>query len=214
MAGYIVAITGASGAIYGLRLVEEFLKRGDDVRLIISTAGFLLLKHEAAIECDPDGDVTGAVLDFFKKSGMDEGGLSGTLTYSSHDDLMAPFASGSSLDRVMVICPASMGTIARVATGVSSNLIERAADCVLKEGGGKLVVVPRETPLNTIHLENLLKLAKAGATVLPAMPAFYSRPKTVYDMVDFIVGKVLDQLGIENDLYARWKGGAPTYNQG
>ena len=105
----------------------------------------------------------------------------------------------------MVVIPASMGTVGRIAGGISGNLIERAADCIIKEGG-RLVVVPRETPLSTIHLENMLRLARAGAVMIPAMPAFYNKPKTIEDMVDFVVGKVLDALGIENELYNRWKG--------
>jgi 4-hydroxy-3-polyprenylbenzoate decarboxylase len=105
----------------------------------------------------------------------------------------------------MIICPCSVGTLARIASGISGNLIERAADCVLKEKG-RLVLVPRETPLSAIHLKNMLTLASMGVTILPAMPGFYHHPKTVEGMVNFVVGKVLDSLGIENDLYRRWTG--------
>ena len=103
----------------------------------------------------------------------------------------------------MVVCPCSMGTLARIASGISGNLIERSADVMLKEHR-PLLLVPRETPLSDIHLENMLKLSRSGARIIPAMPAFYSRPETVLDLVDFVVGKVLDQLGVENDLYKRW----------
>jgi 4-hydroxy-3-polyprenylbenzoate decarboxylase len=197
---YIVALTGASGAAYGLRLVEELLKRGD-VHAIISPNGFLLLKEELSLDISDKNAVRG-IIEYLKKRGSS---MKGRLFYTPSDSMAAPLASGSSLKRAMVICPCSMGTLARVACGVSTTLIERAADCVLKEGG-KLVLVPRETPLNALHLENMLKLARTGATILPAMPAFYHGPKSIEDMVDFVVGKVLDNLGIENELYKRWKG--------
>ncbi|MBI5560285.1 MAG: UbiX family flavin prenyltransferase [Deltaproteobacteria bacterium] len=198
MASYIVAFTGASGVFYGLRLVEELLRRGDDVELIISPTGFMLLKEEAGLDCE--GKKTEKVIrSFFKVQG-----LKGRLDYTPSGRISSPLASGSSLHKAMVVCPCSMGTLARIAGGISTNLIERAADCVLKQGG-KLIIVPRETPLNAIHLENMLKLARLGVTVLPAMPAFYHRPKTLKDAVDFVVGKVLDSLGIENNLYKRWQ---------
>lgn len=203
MASYIVAITGASGAAYGVRLIEEFLLRGDDVELIISPAGFLLLKEELSIEVGDKDDAGKVIVDYLKvKEGFT---LKGSINYNAHDDLTARFASGSSCQKIMVVIPASMGTVARIAAGISGNLIERAADCIIKEGG-RLVVVPRETPLSTIHLENMLRLARAGAVMIPAMPAFYNKPKAIEDMVDFVVGKVLDALGIENELYNRWKG--------
>lgn len=197
MAGYVVALTGASGAGYGLRLVEELLKRGDDVDLIISPAGFLILKEELGLDLRLV-DVKEGLRGYFK---ADHGS---NLTHLASDDISAPVASGSSVKKAMIICPCSMGTLARVATGVSGNLIERSADCFLKERR-TLVLVPRETPLNAIHLENMLKLSRMGAVILPAMPAFYSHPETIGDMVDFVVGKTLDSLGIENDLYRRWK---------
>ena len=128
----------------------------------------------------------------------------GRLTCLPYGDLTASVASGSALKKTMVVCPCSMGTLARVASGASGNLIERAADCVIKERG-TLVLVPRETPVSAIHLENMLKLSRLGVVILPAMPAFYTKPATIEDMVDFIVGKTLDVLGIENSLYKRWK---------
>jgi len=201
LSSYIIALTGASGVLYGLNLIEELLKRGDDVELVISPSGFLLLKEEAGIDCK-GRDAAGAIRRFFGKKGKNSP-LPGRLRYTPSDRLSSPLASGSSLYRAMVICPCSMGTLARISSGISGNLIERAADCVLKEGG-RLIVVPRETPLNAIHLENMLKLARMGVTVLPAMPAFYTRPKTLKDAIDFVVGKILDSLGIENSLYKRW----------
>lgn len=205
MADYIVALTGASGAAYGVRLVEELLSRGDGVELIVSPSGFLLLKEELGIEVahlEPAG-AAGKILAFMGAAARDKA-KAGRLTCLPYGDLTASVASGSALKKTMVICPCSMGTLARIASGASGNLIERAADCVIKERG-TLVLVPRETPVSVIHLENMLKLARLGVVILPAMPAFYTKPATVQDMVDFIVGKTLDVLGIENSLYKRWK---------
>lgn len=194
-----VAITGASGGIYGLRLVEELLKRGDDVSLIISPSGFIILEEELGLRLE--GDVLEGLKDFFKiRNPRSE---IRNLKYIPSDDLSSHLSSGSSLQRDMVICPCSMGTLARIAHGVSTNLIDRTADVILKERG-RLLLVPRETPLNQIHLENMLKLCQMGAHIIPAMPGFYHNPKKVEDMVDFVVGKVLDALGIENRLYKRW----------
>ncbi|MBI5287095.1 MAG: UbiX family flavin prenyltransferase [Deltaproteobacteria bacterium] len=194
-----VAITGASGGIYGLRLVEELLKGGGDVNLIISPSGFLILDEELGLRLKGDSrKVLRGLKGYLKVS-------RGRLRYYTSGDLTSPLSSGSSLQLDMVICPCSMGTLARVAHGVSTNLIERTADVVLKEKG-RLILVPRETPLNRIHLENMLKLSEMGAHIIPAMPAFYHKPKSVNDMVDFVVGKVLDALGIENKLYKRWGG--------
>lgn len=189
-----VAITGASGGIYGLRLVEELLKRGDDVSLIISPSGFIILEEELGLRLE-GGPLEGLRRYLKVKKG---------LRYIPSYDLSSPLSSGSSLQRDMVICPCSMGTLARIAHGVSTNLIDRTADVILKERG-RLLLVPRETPLNQIHLENMLKLSQMGAHIIPAMPGFYHNPKKVEDMVDFVVGKVLDALGIENRLYKRWK---------
>jgi 4-hydroxy-3-polyprenylbenzoate decarboxylase len=206
LSAYVVAITGASGAVYGLSLTGELLKRGWDVELVISPSGFLLLKEELGIDAGKDAS---AVMAYIEKRGAraKKGGpksIAGTLRLHASDDLTASIASGSSLKRAMVVCPCSMGTLARIAAGISGNLIERAADCVLKERG-TLVLVPRETPLSSIHLENMLKLSRMGVVILPAMPAFYTHPETIDDMVDFVVGKTLDVLGVENSLYKRWK---------
>lgn len=202
MSGYLLALTGASGAAYGIRVAGELLSRGDDITTVISPSGFLLLKEELGIDCTPD-DAADRLRAYIETKPWGKQ-LKGSLSSVRHDDLAAGFASGSFLLRAMIICPCSMGTLARVATGVSGNLIERAADCMLKERR-PLVLVPRETPLNEIHLENMLKLSRMGAVILPAMPAFYTKPASVDEMVDFIAGKVLDILGIENSLYKRWK---------
>ncbi|MFQ5464526.1 MAG: UbiX family flavin prenyltransferase [Thermodesulfobacteriota bacterium] len=211
MASCIVAITGASGAVYGVRLTEELLAGGYDVELIISPSGFLILREELGLAA-ASADAARSVLEHIDRQRASRGkdALSGRdgagrLTFHPHDDLTGAPASGSALMRAMVVCPCSMGTMARVAAGVSGSLIERAADCVLKERG-TLVLVPRETPLNIIHLDNMRTLASAGAVILPAMPAFYHGPESVDDMVDFIVGKTLDALGVDNSLYKRWKG--------
>ncbi len=200
MAAYIVAITGASGAIYGLRLIDALLKRGDDVELIISPSGFLILKEELGIVASAS-DAANAALQYLEAAWP--GKRTGVLSATPADRLSASSASGSSVKSGMIVCPCSMGTLARIAAGCSGNLIERAADCFLKERRS-LILVPRETPLNAIHLENMLRLTRAGAVLLPAMPGFYTKPKTVDDMVDFVVGKTLDCLGIENSLYKRW----------
>jgi len=201
---YIVAISGASGAGYGLALIRELLSSGFDVDMLITKAGLLILRQEAGLCLETPDEIAAEVAGKFQ---ADDPGLElkGRLTYTPPDELVSPLASGSSLRRAMIICPCSMGSLARVATGVSTNLIERAADCMLKEGG-RLVIVPRETPLNTIHLKNMLTLSEMGVSIVPAMPAFYQGPKTVGDIINFVAGKVLDVLGIDNDLYKRWNG--------
>lgn len=202
MAGYLLALTGASGAAYGMRVAGELLSRGDDVTTVISPSGFLLLKEELGVDCGP-ADAAEKLRGYIEARPWGRA-LRGALSSVPHDDLTAGFASGSFLLKAMIICPCSMGTLARVATGISGNLIERAADCMLKERR-PLVLVPRETPLNEIHLENMLRLARMGASIVPAMPAFYTRPASIDEMVDFVAGKVLDILGLENSLYKRWK---------
>lgn len=194
----VVAITGASGAVYGLRLIEELLKRGDDVVVIISPSGFLVLKHETGLQLKgPASEIAVKLKRYFGKT-------KGRISYYASDNISAQLASGSSLVRDMIICPCSMGTLARINCGISSNLIERTADVVLKEKG-KLILVPRETPFNQIHLKNMLSLSQAGAYIIPAMPGFYHSPRKIEDLIDFVVGKVLDAMGIENKLYKRWK---------
>lgn len=196
----IVAITGASGAIYGLRLIQELLKRGDDVALIISPSGFLVLEQEILLK------LSGGKAEIEKGLKKYFGKTKGRLNYFSAEDIGAPISSGSARVSDMIVCPCSMGTLARIAHGISGNLIERAADVILKEKS-LLILVPREMPLSQIHLENMLKLSRAGAHIIPPMPGFYHQPKRMEDLVDFVVGKVLDAMGIENKLYKRWDGG-------
>ncbi len=197
-ADLVVAVTGASGSAYGVRLVETLLRAGRTVHLVISPAATEVFKQELALTVDLANFDAAALFPAF---GLD---LS-RLRYHHYRDFGAGIASGSFLTAGMVICPCSMGTVAAVAHGVSENLIHRAADVHLKERR-KLVLVPRETPLGVIQLRNLATVAEAGAVVLPAMPAFYTMPKTVDDMVNFIVGRICDQLGVEHGLLKRWGG--------
>ena len=191
-----VALTGASGSMYGLRLAEQLCLNGFQVTFSASCSGTAVCREETGL--DLSGDLDKALQRLYAHLEISSG-----ITLVHPDDLFCGAASGSSAPDAMVICPCSMGTLARVACGISGNLIERSADVMLKERR-PLLLVPRETPLSDIHLENMLKLSRAGARIIPAMPGFYGRPETVLDLVDFVVGKVLDQLGVENDLYKRW----------
>ena len=191
----LVAITGASGSVYGLRLTGELLRAGCRVSLLLSEPGRQVLNHETGLNWSAErADRQRQVSDHF---------AGGQIVCLDDADLFAAAASGSSAPNAMVICPCSMGTAGRVAAGMSATLLERAADVMLKERR-PLLMVPRETPLSVIHLDNLLRLARAGAVVIPAMPAFYHAPQTIDDLVAFVVGKVLDQLGIGHELFKRW----------
>lgn len=192
----VVAITGASGSIYGLRLVEELLRSGCRVTLLLSKSGLEVLRYETGLAWQ--GEAEPLQQQMREHFGVDE-----QLRHFAADDLFAPVASGSSAPDAVVIAPCSMGTVGRITAGISDNLIERVADVALKERR-ELLLLPRETPLNQIHLENLLRLARAGAQIVPAMPAFYHRPTQLSDLVDFMVGKVLDCLRIEHQLFPRW----------
>ncbi len=192
---FLVAITGASGSIYGLRLISELLRAGDRVSLILTSAGRQVLKHEVDLDWSTEiKDQRHQVQEYFASIAIDCLGI---------DDFWAGTASGSNAADAMVVVPCSMGTAGRIAAGLSGNLLERAADVMLKERH-PLLLVPRETPFNTIHLENLLRLSQAGAVVLPAMPGFYHAPGKIDDLVNFVVGKILDQLAIPHDLFERW----------
>jgi flavin prenyltransferase len=194
----VLAITGASGAPYGVRLLETMLQSGSPVHLTISSSAALVLHQEMDRRIRLDqfelSDLLGP--SFQQKS-------NNRLRYHHYLDFSAEIASGSFLTSGMVICPCSMGTAAAIAHGLSQNLIHRAADVHLKERR-PLILVPRETPLSTVQLRNLTMCAEAGAVVLPAMPAFYTRPQSLQDAVSFIVGRVCDQLGLEHHLFPRW----------
>ncbi|MFC0188538.1 UbiX family flavin prenyltransferase [Fictibacillus aquaticus] len=190
---FTVGITGASGAVYGVRLVQELLRAGHKVHMMVTEAGWQVFREELGWNTE---DRDKLIEEHFKTD-------SGLLHYHTLRDFNAPVASGSYQNDGMVIIPCSMGTLSGIAHGASGNLLERTADVMLKEGR-KLVVVPRETPLNRIHLENMLKVTDAGGKILPAMPAFYQLPKTMDDLVNFLVGKVLDSLGVQHELFTRW----------
>jgi len=192
-----LAITGASGSIYGLRLLAELCRQGVRVTVCFSPSGALVCREETGL--DLSGDLAAASDRLHAYLGL----AAGTVALAASDDLFCCCASGSAAPDAMVVAPCSMGTLARIAAGISGNLIERSADVMLKERR-PLLLVPRETPLSAIHLENMLRLSRAGACLIPAMPAFYHQPRTMDDLVAFVVGKVLDQLGIRHELFKRW----------
>jgi 4-hydroxy-3-polyprenylbenzoate decarboxylase len=221
----VLAITGASGVLYAVRLLQVLLQRGTEVHLTISPSGRVVLQQELGIRVDPDHfrlhDLTHRPTDTVPGEatemqrtigemlhGLDEvfhasGAGCGRLVYHHHSDFMAPVASGSFLTRGMIICPCSGGTLSAVVHGASDNLIQRAADVHLKEGR-KLILVPRETPLSSIQLDNMKRACDAGAVVLPAMPGWYHGVRTIRDLIDFVVARILDQVGIEHALTRRW----------
>jgi 4-hydroxy-3-polyprenylbenzoate decarboxylase len=192
-----VAITGASGAIYGIRLIEELLAAGCRLSLVISRAGFIVLKEECGLDWGGDA----AAVNDQVRSRFGVGAA--RLTYYADDDFFSPLASGSATADALVVAPCSMGSLGRIAAGLSGTLLERAADVMLKEGR-PLILLPRETPLSAIHLENMLKLARLGVKIVPAMPGFYGQPQTIADLVDFVVGRLLAQLEVEHTLASRW----------
>ncbi len=191
---FAVGFCGGSGIAYGLRFVSVLLEAGHRVHLTATNASLRVIRHEAGIEIDLAKPDLAALFPAALRQKL-----------ATHDLVAVEAApsSGSAKIEATVLIPCSMGTLARIAHGFSSNLVERMADVAIKEGR-PLLVVPRETPLSVIHLENMLKLARAGAILLPAMPGFYTRPETVQEMVDFVVGKALDRLGIEHALFRRW----------
>jgi 4-hydroxy-3-polyprenylbenzoate decarboxylase len=191
----IVAISGASGIQYAIRLIQVLAEKHCRIHLTISAPAAVVLKHEMGLSVD--------LRNFSEETLL--GQSTGRVVYHHYEDISASIASGTKPVHAMVIIPCSMSTLAGVAAGLGTNLLLRAADVTLKERR-PLILVPRETPLGTIAIENMLRASRAGACVLPAMPAFYHRPETVEDMVNFVVGKVLNQLNIPHDLFQGWQG--------
>ncbi len=192
-----LAITGASGSAYGLRLLELLIQNGRQIYLMISKAGEVVIPMETGIELPAEiSQAEGMLAQRFNAA-------DGQLRLFGREEWAAPVASGSNPPAVMVVCPCTAGTLSAIATGASNNLIERAADVILKEQR-KLILVVRETPLSAIHLENMLKLARLGVVIMPASPGFYNRPQNLEQIVDFMVARVLDHLEIEHDLIKPW----------
>lgn len=192
-----LAMTGASGAQYGLRLLQCLLAADCKVYLLLSSAAEVVIRTETDLDLPETLEDQQILLSEIFGAEDDQ------LQLFAKDDWFAPVASGSSSPISMIICPASGGCLSAIAHGASNNLIERAADVALKERR-QLIVVPRETPYSAIHLENMLKLTQLGAIVLPASPGFYMQPQSITELIDFIVARILDQLGIEQDLMPRW----------
>ncbi|SDG68696.1 flavin prenyltransferase UbiX [Propionivibrio dicarboxylicus] len=192
-----LAFTGASGMPYGLRLLDCLLQQGCRVQLLYSQVAQIVARQEMALELPARPKEAQAFLRERFASAP------GTLEVFGREEWFAPVASGSNPPDAMIVCPCTMGTLAAIAQGLASNLIERAADVALKEGR-RLILVPRETPLSVIHLENMLRLARAGAVILPPAPGFYHHPESIDDLVDFVVARVLDQIGVTHTLMARW----------
>lgn len=191
LAKYIVGITGASGSIYGVKVVEELLNLEHEVYLVVTNNGRDVLQYELDVEFNK-------WIDYLHE-------LSGKLILCNSNDMFSPIASGSFKTDGMVIVPCSMGTLSKLSNGITDNLLIRASDVMIKEKRN-LVLVPRETPLNSIHLKNMLFLSNLNVTILPPMPAFYSKPKTLDEVVNSTVGRILRSLHIENQLYNEWNG--------
>jgi 4-hydroxy-3-polyprenylbenzoate decarboxylase len=191
-----LAWTGASGAPYGLRLLEQLLAAGATVELIVSKAAQVVLAEETDLELPGQPEA-------MRRALLAQFGGPGDLRVYGREQWTAPIASGSNAPQAMVVCPCTSGTAAAIAAGTSDNLIERAADVMLKERRS-LILVPRETPFSEVHLDNLSRLARMGVTILPANPGFYHRPDSVGELVDFVVARILDHLEIPHRLMARW----------
>jgi 4-hydroxy-3-polyprenylbenzoate decarboxylase len=198
----VIGMTGASGAPYAVRLLEVLLRGGYDVHLMISPSGQAVLAQELGLQVNTNKFALSQLL-----PQLPEAEIAGKLTYHHHHDYFTPVASGSFLTGGMVVCPCSGSTLSGIAHGSSTNLIQRAADVHLKERR-RLILVPRETPLSLIHLDNLRTAAAAGATILPASPGWYHGVHGLNDLIDFIVARILDQLGLPNRLMKRWGEGS------
>lgn len=192
-----LAVTGASGSPYALRLLECLVQAEVQVLFLISQAAQLVMATETDLQLPPKPQA----LEVFLTERYQA--KPGQIRVYGKQDWMAPVASGSGAPSAMVVCPCSTGTLSAIATGASNNLIERAADVALKERR-QLILVPRESPCSTIHLENMLKLSQMGAVILPASPGFYHQPQSIDDLVDFVVARILNQLGIEQNMLPRW----------
>lgn len=192
-----LAITGASGAPYALKLLASLVNAGKDVYVLISSAAKVVFATEEKLKIPSRPEDAAA---FFTEHCN---ASPGQIRVFGKEEWFSPVASGSAAPRTMIVCPCSTGTLSSIAVGASDNLIERAADVVLKERG-QLLLVPREMPLSSIHLENMLKLSQMGATIMPAAPGFYHNPETIEDLVDFVVARILDHVGIDQSLVARW----------
>jgi 4-hydroxy-3-polyprenylbenzoate decarboxylase len=192
-----LALTGASGMPYAMRLLESLLGAGHTVYLVYSQAAQFVAAQEMGLNLPAKTSEAHRMLIERYRCRPEQ------LLVFAREDWNAPIASGTGAADAMVVCPCTMGALAAIATGLSDNLIERAADVMLKEGR-KLILVPRETPFSAIHLENMLKLSRMGAVMLVPNPGFYHMPKSVEDIVDFIVAKILDQLGVEHQLVEKW----------
>ena len=192
-----LAMTGASGAVYGLRLLECLLNAGQQVYLLVSSPAQVVLAMETDLK------IPGAPKEMQKFFYEHYAARAGQLQVFGKEQWTAPIASGSGVSRAMVVCPCTSGTLAAIACGNSDNLLERAADVVIKERR-KLILVPREMPFSAIHLEHMLKLSRLGVVIMPASPGFYHHPASIDDLVDFVVARILDHLGIDHDLTPRW----------
>lgn len=192
-----LAMTGASGAAYGLRLLECLIKAGVRVPLMLSQPGQVVIAMETELR------LPGAPREIERFLSEHYGAAPGQLQVYGKDQWTAPLASGSGAPDAMVVCPCTSGTLAAIATGSSDHLLERAADVAIKEQR-KLILVHREMPVSAIHLEHMLKLARLGVVIMPANPGFYHRPQKIEDLVDFVVARVLDHLGVAHDLLPRW----------
>ena len=208
MKRFIIGISGASGSIYGIRLIEELIKRDYKLYIVITKMGRLIIERELKVKLytgvKNKKEIKKNLLRYLiEKTKISERDLSEKIEYLPIDLMDAPISSGSFVTEGMAVVPCSMSTLSGIAQARATNLLERAADVTLKEGR-PLLLTPREMPLNALHLENMLKLKRMGVIIAPPMPAFYSNPQNINDLVNFVVGKIMDSLKISNSLFTRW----------